>query len=145
MNLVEGLASDVGMVPPKAWIVESSETNAFSVWNRGGNVAVTRGLLDSSTRTETEAVVAHCLARLRDEKGAPTYRAALAGLGLGSSETNASYLDARAVAVTRYPPALAAAVEKASPRSGAGASLWFVGEGKAGDSQAARAAALRDL
>ena len=145
LNLVQGLASDLEVTRPKVWIVASDEPNAFAVWHRGANLGVTRALLDSFTRTETEAAVAHCLVRLRDERATTTYLAALAGLGLHSVEVDLHYADAKAVAVTRYPPALAAAIEKASPWPGVGTTLWLVGANPAAPHQVARAAALRDL
>lgn len=145
-NLVLGLSADLGMSPaPKVWLVADEDPNAFSVWYRGGNLGLTSGLVASFTRTETEAVVAHCLVRLRDEKGAPTLGATLASFGLMGARPDRGYEDVKAAAVTQYPPALATAIERCTPRAGKGSSLWLVSEEDGAGSQDARAAALRDL
>lgn len=145
MNLVKGLSSDLEIGAPKVWTIRSQEPNAITFWSRGANLAVTEGLLDTFTRTETEAVIAHCLVRVRDEKAVPTRLVSLARLGLKPYTGDAHHTDVKAAAVTRYPPALASALEKAAPRSGIDRSLWFADQREGAAPVDARASALRSL
>ena len=113
---------------------------------RGDALAVTRALLEGFTRTELEAVVSHCLVRLNSvDLDRASLSVALGPLGSGSIPTVGDRDDVAAAAVTRYPPALAAAIEKAEPRSGRYAAFWFVASGRSHRSASERAAALRDL
>jgi hypothetical protein len=112
-NIVEGLASDLGITAPSLWRIHSDDRNALVVGGGKPAVAVTEGLHEASTRTELEAVIAHCLVRIARAKG-------------GAIPPVSAADDVSAAAVTRYPPALAAAVTKATPRPEKGAERWFV-------------------
>lgn len=145
VNLCTGLASDLGMPPPAVWVIEDAAPNSFAVWHRGPNVGVTSGLIGTFARTEAEAAVTHRLIQLREEGATPTYLVALGTLGLPAGAGDPSRFDARTAAVTRYPPAVASALEKAVPAGGKDSPLWFVGRDVGPESIAARAEALRDL
>ena len=129
-NVVHGIVSDLNAPPPAVYVIEEGGPNALVCSARGPVMAVTRSLLDSYTRTELEAVVAHCIVRLLS----PDIDRAAFGLALGPLGTRAiprvgTADDVRASATTRYPPALISAIEKAEPRPGRFAPFWFVAEG----------------
>ncbi len=113
-NVVKGLAGDRGMEPPSLWVIEKGGPNALVAREQGPSIAVTQSLLDDYTRTELEAVVAHCLVRL--ELGHSRGQ----GVPPGPAE------DARTAAFTRYPPGLASALAKAEPRPDKPAGAWMV-------------------
>lgn len=142
-NLATGLARDLGTDPPGLFLIPSGGPNALVVRSSGSALAITTSMLELYTRTELEAVVAHCLVRLLDPRR--LRKAALAaavGLPARSPRGPSARLpgepgagpvgledDLAAVWTTRYPPALAAAISKASPASGRFAPLWFVSSG----------------
>ncbi len=150
-NLVEGLARRTGMETPSLWLIPDERPNALVTRAGGPAVALTRGLLDGCSRTELEAVVAHCLVRLRAGSGV---RAATA---LDMSLTGARPLadlvvrppshgdDVRAAALTRYPPGVARAIEKAVPVGAGHGAMWFVPEGPSLPSVEERLRQLSDL
>jgi hypothetical protein len=145
VNVVAGLAADLGIPPPKVWIVEGDGPNAVVGRLGQASVGVTRALLDLYTRTELEAVIAHCLLRLRR----PGLRrealaAALGPLGRVLCPVVDAQHDAAVAAVTRYPPALAAAIRKATPARG-GAPFLFVAPRPWHDDPEQRAAHVADL
>jgi heat shock protein HtpX len=116
-NLVEGLATTLGVRSPRLVIVEGPGLNAMASGARRGRqlVAVTTTLLSELDLVELEAVLAEVLYRLRhSEVAAETVLVATFGLGrsmvLGADRD--TRLDSAAVAVTRYPPALVSALEK---------------------------------
>ncbi|HEV2754464.1 MAG TPA: hypothetical protein VG318_01640 [Actinomycetota bacterium] len=145
-NMVAGLAEQTKIPAPELWIIDDDEPNALVCFTKRPALAVTRGLVETYTRTELEAVVAHCYVRLA-ETATPLARTMLAlsyvspafGVPVGAAD------DIRAAAITRYPPALASAVTKAVPRRGKGAAFWFVADVGAHVPPAERAAALLDL
>ena len=142
-NLLTGLASDLGVRAPELWVTDA-EPNALVSWRAGPVVAVSQGLEEVLTRTECEAVLAHCMVRIRS--GEARASTLTAGMGpFGPTGREAAQADLPAVAVTRYPPALASALEKMVPRTGAFASLWFAPDAGAEASAARRSAVLRDL
>ncbi|MEA2498361.1 MAG: heat shock protein HtpX [Actinomycetota bacterium] len=113
-NMVEGLASDLGVAPPLVGVLDDDEANAFVIGGRSPSIGFTTGLVAGYTRTELEAVVAHCLVRVQG-------RGAIRPAGLAE--------DIASVTLTRYPPALASALRKASPRPERAGVRWFVPEG----------------
>lgn len=129
-NIVDGLAARLGMVGVKPFVFEGPP-NAFAGRTDGAVVAMSSELLASFTRTEQEAVAAHCLVRSA-EAGRRAARIGFAD-------------DVRAVALTRYPPALAAALERSTPYNGRFASLYLVADSPAHRPVADRIAALHDL
>jgi hypothetical protein len=145
-NIVQGLAHNTKLPAPEVWLIHDEAPNALVCFTRRPAIAVTSGLVDGYTRTDLEAVVAHCFVRLA-ATATPLARTMLAlstispafGVPVGDVD------DVRAAAVTRYPPALASAVTKASPRSGRGASFWFVADDAMHVPPVQRAAALLDL
>jgi hypothetical protein len=145
-NVVEGLAPRVGVPAPELYLIEDGGPNALTSSRHGGTVALTRSLLDHYSRTELEAVLAHCLVRL--QTGAiqrATMRLSFGPLGRTSIEPVGWRDDVATAAVTRYPPALASAIEKADPRRGSSGPLWFVPATPAGRTPAERVDAIADL
>jgi len=127
-NIVDGVATDIGIDPPRLYTLPGGP-NALVAWVDGASaLGVSVSLIEAFSRTELEAVVAHCLARLA--RGPAAVRA---------PATPAD--DVIAAAITRYPPALAAALRRAEPRSVA-PERWFVGDGVPAED---RAAAVLDL
>lgn len=143
VNIARGVAADLGQPVPRLYVSSAPGRNALVI---PGAIAVTKELLESYTRTELEAVIAHCLVRL-DEGGLGWALAAAAAGGStrwGTPPVD-RHVDARAAAVTRYPPALASAIEKATPRIGRRAGLSFVADAPSHTPAKERAAELRDL
>lgn len=145
-NVVAGLAQKTKLPAPELWMIQDDAPNALVCFTRRPAIAVTSGLVEGYTRTELEAVAAHCFVRLA-ATATPLARTMLAlssvspafGVPVGDVD------DVRAAAITRYPPALASAITKASPRSGRGASFWFVADDAMHVPPSERAAALLDL
>ncbi|HEU5150064.1 MAG TPA: M48 family metalloprotease [Iamia sp.] len=126
-NLVEGLCVGIGLEPPRLRIIEDDAPNALAVARAvdDADLVVTRGLLERLSLVELEAVLAHELARIR--RG-DAIVGALAGSVLrtplygwiaravvGRGEPVEAWSDLAAVEITRYPPALASALEKLAP------------------------------
>lgn len=126
INLVEGLCVAIGVSMPEIRVLSDPACNAVVVGAPSAPVlCCTSGLLDALDRMELEAVVAHELAHL---KRGDLARAALATLGVGalllvsdaaarvvarlSGEDREVFADLGGARVTRYPPALAAALGK---------------------------------
>jgi hypothetical protein len=121
-NLVRGLSVDAGSREPEVWTIESGGPNAVVSYRWGRPViAVTRSLIEDYTLTELEAVVAHCTARLACD---PSWAARW--LGPIADRPHPGAFDVPAAALTRFPPALAAALAKAQPmpRAGRAAFVW---------------------
>lgn len=146
-NLVAGIARDLGVDPPRLYVVQSGGSNALvATGARSGILVVTETLLDDFTRTELEAVVAHCLARLHSDDFVYSNLAARwSDLGAGLAPRVGSAADVRAAALTRYPPALAAAIRKCDPKVKRYAPLWFVAAAPSHDPSEERAALVADL
>lgn len=158
LNLVEGLAPTAGLPRPRCLIVEDPAANAaaFGRDPRHGAIVATTGLLERLSRMELEAVVAHCLVRVRDgDTAGPTV--ALAFRRRPTSPADAiTEVDLAAVSLTRYPPGLSSALRSiAAARHGgapdvpssAAASmdpLWLAPPGDIGALET-RAAALDEL
>lgn len=68
-EVVDAIAAGAQITPPKVYIIESGELNAFASGSGGGNsmVAVTRGLLEVLNREELEGVIAHEVAHLKND------------------------------------------------------------------------------
>lgn len=130
-NIVTGLAERLGLAQVDTYLIEGNGANAFTGRVERPVIGITRELLDAYARTELEAVVAHCLARYRE--------AGRKGSIVGYSD------DVKAVALTRYPPALASAIEKAEPYKGRFAGLYLVAEGATHRPVQERIQALGDL
>jgi Peptidase family M48 len=143
VNIAKGLSADLGRPAPRLYVSPSRGPNAL-VLPRA--VVITKDLLDTYTRTELEAVIAHCLVRLADGGlGWALVAAAVGGGTRWGTPPVDLHVDARAAAMTRYPPALASAIEKATRDTSRAAALWFVGDSPAHASVKERVAELRDL
>lgn len=134
-NLVDGLSVDLRVAAPEVWVAEGPP-NAVALDPGTPLVCLRRELVEGFTRTELEATVAFLLVGLATgaARRATFPRWAFPGRG----EPDLGTLDVYAASVTRYPPALAAALSRSSPVAAPG--LWFA----AGDIER-RAAALLDL
>lgn len=146
-NLVAGIAGDLGVLPPRLYVLETGGPNAVvASGGRSGILAVRQTLLESFTRTELEAVVAHCLLRLCSKDFVYSNLAARwSDLGAGLAPRVGTADDVRAAALTRYPPALAAAIVKCDPTVARYAPLWFVADAPSHDRSEDRAALVADL
>jgi hypothetical protein len=146
LNIVRGLSGELALDAPLPYLVAGSGVNAL-VFQHQGHAAIgfTEEALRSYARTELEGVVAHCLARLDPSSGldrtALTLGGTFAACGTGVDVRD----DVRAAAVTRYPPALAKAIEKSTPAEGRYAYLWFAGEPPSHAPVEARIRALSEL
>ena len=170
-NLVEGLCVSAGLPKPELYVIDDDAPNSFATGRSPAHAAivVTTGLLQKLSRMELEGVLAHELSHIRSNDTLVTsLGTALVGLPLMPAGPLAGRLlatfvgrgrerdaDIGGVRLTRYPPGLAAALEKvrldspaALPVSRATAHLWISSPLDA-DSGAfrleARIAALRDM
>jgi len=141
-SLVESICASNGIPEPELMVLDAPGLDA-ALLAKGSQlvVIVTRGLLAELDRLELEAVVARELTTDRSLAEGATLRSALATrfgplVGRISVATGARVrADIAGVATTRYPPALASALEKASrgPRVTTASShehLWMVGDGE---------------
>jgi heat shock protein HtpX len=116
-NLVEGLSITAGIPQPRIVIVESAGLNVLAAGTSGSKavVAVTSGLLGELELVELEAVIAEAVVQIRrGDTVLPTMSVATFGLAgkTALSEERDAIADQSAVTLTRYPPALASALEK---------------------------------
>lgn len=145
-SLVHGLAADHGIAAPELLVIEEGGPNAVVVRRPRARLAVSRSLLETYTRTELEAVAAHSLVRLAS--GHLTFAHLASALGRWGSRFAPRVgfeEDVHAAALTRYPPALAAAIAKAEPATGATGPFWFVAHDRTHRSPAERISALQQL
>jgi heat shock protein HtpX len=164
-NLVDGLCLSSGVPRPDLYVLDDPARNVLVAGRdpRRATVVFTSGLLDSLDRIELEGVVAHQLARIRQDDVAPATLVAVLGRltrlfmrsALASDRLVAA--DLEACQLTRYPPGLIGALEKlsgastvSSAASSATAHLWFVPptDGRTSDSHPPleeRIALLREL
>ena len=123
-GIVEGLCATMGLSVPELWVVDDPAADALVVGTSPARAALvlTTGLLDLLDPVQLEAVLAHELSHVKSgDVAVGTVAAALAlpvaGMG-GAADLvhrirghGAELLtDRRAVGVTRYPPALSAAL-----------------------------------
>ncbi len=124
-NVVDGLGVSSGVNDAELWVLDSDHANAVAVASSDRSViVVTRPLLDALSVVEMEAVAANLLGRIKD--GSARYGTVTFGVlggflgsidaagklvadGLGDQRDVRS--DFVAVALTRYPPGLARALE----------------------------------
>lgn len=116
-NLVEGLCTAAGVRQPRLAVVDSPALNAMAAGTaqRRSVVAVTSGLLAELERVELEGVLAELIYLVRHDEIRPeTVLVATFGIGrtLALPADRDSAADQGAISLTRYPPALAAALEK---------------------------------
>lgn len=163
-SLVESVCASHGISEPKLYLVESRAPDAAVAGNSSDTrLIVTTGALRQLDRLELEAVVARELVQFGSGIHAATVLTAVAPLyGPLAARIRSRVLDDRRLArvdidgvqLTRYPPALAAAFEKAAASDGvpdrpASRHLWLVGpQGVSGAVQPAltqRIDTLREL
>ncbi len=131
-NLVEGLSTGAGVRHPRLLVIDSPGLNAMAFGTAASRavVAVTSGLLAELDRIELEAVLAEELYLIRHEETVPgTVLAATFGVGrpVAVRADHDANADQGAVSLTRYPPALAAALEKVERKGAAveGQPAWM--------------------
>lgn len=162
-NLVEGLCTTHGFQRPSVYVVETPAINAASVGltRTPAHLAVTRGALSGLDRLELEAVVARQLCEMRRGVAFSTVLASvsrLPGAGLftarlcarASGFDAATEIDIEAARLISFPPALAAALKKATGGpgaevSGAVAHLWLVAPQQAAAGSRARSSAIQRI
>lgn len=116
-NLVEGLCTGAGVRQPEVLVVDSPGLNVLAAGTSASAalLAVTSGLVAELDRIELEAVLAEALWTIRYDEIVPgTVLAATFGLTsrLVLDPDQDSKADQGAIALTRYPPALASALQK---------------------------------
>ena len=146
-NLVEGLCVAAGLRKPEVYVVDDHALNAFAVGRgpRHASVAVTTGLLERMSRIELEGILAHELSHVKSyDVLVSSVAVVFIGLPLlaippltdrvlpvAVGRRREALADFGGVQLTRYPPGLAAALEKLREdpvvRSGsrATAHLWI--------------------
>lgn len=129
-NLTDGLSARVGLGPVDLFLYDGAP-NALTGRRERPFVCIARPLLGTYTRTELEAVLAHCLVRHKEP--------AREWIPVGYAD------DVRAAALTRFPPALISALQKAEPYRGRYPSFYMVAEGPTHRRLQERAEALLDL
>lgn len=143
-NLAAGLAADTTNPVPELWVSRRPERNALVCGRTRPVIVVTQSLLADSSRTELEAVLAHCLVRFRRGDSSRALRALARG-SRGRPPLVGHADDLATAALTRYPPALVRSLRAAEPAGGRYGPLWFVAEGPSHRSVPERIAALQDL
>lgn len=120
-NVVEGVCLASGVPQPALLLLDDPAPNLLSVGRASEDavLAVTTGLLGLLDRIELEAVVAHEIAHVRSRD---VHSGAVSSLVLGSlapslaaraaGSARETHADQAAVATTRYPPGLVAALGK---------------------------------
>ena len=141
-SLVESICASHGIAEPILYVVESSAIDAAVVGTPDDTrLVVTRGVLTKLERLEIEAVIAREMTLFGNGVAAATTLASPA-LGPVAAGLRKRLLDDRrfvradfdAVGVTRYPPALASALEKALESARISHNtradhLWMIGSG----------------
>jgi heat shock protein HtpX len=67
-DTVEGLAIAAGIPPPKVYVMDSTELNAFATGKdpKTASICITTGLIGAMNRQELEGVVAHEISHIRN-------------------------------------------------------------------------------
>lgn len=149
-NLADGLSTTAGLSVPRLEVVDADGLNALAAGGKAGTgvLAVTTGLLRELELIELEAVLAEMLVQIRRGDVIPaTMTVAMFGLGRGlaAPPERDALADLAGVTLTRYPPALASALEKLDAKGtdvpGAPASmahLWLADPRRSAERDAAR-------
>jgi hypothetical protein len=145
-NVFRGIEEKLGLADARLFVFPSPDAEAFVCHSGAPTVALSQGLLDTFSRTEMEAVIAHCLLRLRSTG---VRRAELAchlrwlapvvGTVVGPHE------DVSSVALTRYPPTLVSALQRCREARGHRAPLYLAARHPCHVPRDDRIAALADL
>jgi Zn-dependent protease with chaperone function len=146
MNLVAGRARSENAAVPEVMLFERPAPNAFIWGGRRPVIAMSRDAVEAFTRTEIEAMVAHCFVRLGSGAGRTLPIAVLLGrLAAWAGPLVGATHDVATAASTRYPPALRSALAKCAPARGTFAPSFFVAEGWSHSPVMDRVRALEDL
>ncbi len=68
INAVAGLSIAAGILPPKVYVIESPDINAFAAGKdpQNASIAVTTGALENLNRTELEGVIGHEISHIKN-------------------------------------------------------------------------------
>ncbi|MCD6575623.1 MAG: M48 family metallopeptidase [Nanoarchaeota archaeon] len=68
INIVEGLSIAAGIPPPKVYVIENPDINAFATGRdpQHASIAVTTGLLEKLNKEEIEGVIGHELSHIKN-------------------------------------------------------------------------------
>jgi hypothetical protein len=159
-NLTDSLCTANGLPKPALYVVDDPARNA-AAWGRDprrAGIAATTGLLDALDRIELEGVLANELATIKIHATGPgtmavtpfTFTTDLARRMAGPRDDLTA--DQAGVALTRYPPGLLGALQKAAGTSTQPARgwaethhLWLVADEADSISLDSRIAALQEL
>lgn len=144
-NLVEALAGQLGILVPRLRFVAGEAPNALVVPGRRATIALTEAAVTGLGRTELEAVLACSLIRGSGRRALMLSLSSSLGRLAPSTAAAAAQDDVATAAVTRYPPALAAAVKKCDEKSGRAAALWFGARSPAHVPREQRLSLIEDL
>ena len=144
-RLVAGLAADLGIPAPRVLTFDGAPNALVTHDQHGPVMYVSSSLLEGYGLTELEALVAHCLVRVRSGVPGPAWARWVPGWTKRVPACSPASFDVAAASVTRYPPGLASALRKATPRDGRDQGLWFAPRAADACSPSARADALEDL
>jgi heat shock protein HtpX len=130
-NLMQGLCATAGVASPRVSLTDDTSINAMVAADPAGEsraaIVVTQGFVDCLERIEMEGALAVCLARLRSGLAEAQTLAAVVGVdapwfvpgsvrrrivAAASSGQALFDSDVKGVGITRYPPGLAAAIER---------------------------------
>lgn len=130
-NLMQGLCATAGVASPRVSLTDDTSINAMVAADPAGEsraaIVVTQGFVDCLDRIEMEGALAVCLARLRSGLAEAQTLAAVVGVdapwfvpgsvrrrivAAASSGQALFDSDVKGVGITRYPPGLAAAIER---------------------------------
>ena len=130
----------------RLYVFPSPEPEALVCHSGAPAVAVSQGLVERFSRTEMEAVVVHCLLRLRSGGARRAELAChLRWLAPAAGTVVGPHEDVCAVALTRYPPALVSALRRSKEAAGGRAPLYLVARHPCHVARDERIAALADL
>ncbi len=118
-NLAAGLAHQLGVPTPELRLLPTTRVTALAC--RPGSrfvLALSAGLVESSTRTELEAAIVSLLLRTEGDEIVRSRLAAAFGPLAGRWADRDPETDVRVAAVTRYPPAVAGVLRKLDPEAG---------------------------
>lgn len=140
-NLIGGLSRDMNLPMPELWVAPGPP-NACALHLTKPMLCFRRELIDSFTRTELEAVGSFLLVALTT--GAARRETLPSWAVPKGGPIDHFTLDVYAASVTRYPPALASALQRCHPAPPA-AGVWLAGGDADNDEVETRAGALLDL
>ncbi len=128
ISLVEGISASIGIDMPPVYLLDEPQINATCIVasGRAGSIVITSGAMELLSRLELEGLLARELVRLRS--GEVIYEGRLRSFRRAMSRVSPRFIpvaysremlgrdiaaDIAAITVTRFPPALLSALQKA--------------------------------